>query len=389
MTFPQPISPGYAARWEMARDFGSVRRDERPSGRVYWYVDVRADGRRFKIRRIPVHGGGSIRIGSEEQAQEVLGAIRDALRNQKTPLQAIAPWLGESSALAFSRSWDRFLAAKRTQGTHARQLSAKRLAELEAYRRRGYLEPLEAVPIHMLSYGLLEDWIGWLFARRPALAPKSIANVVHDVGTCLRWLVRRGDLAAAPELPPIRVPDHAPRIPTAETQARILEAIPWRERGLFLARGLMGLRPSEARRARVADWDPDAETLAVMGKGDRYRILPVHDQVAGWIREHVDPRGALAGALLFTRAGGRPWSDSSQRRAWIRACKAVGAVDGAGRHLFPPNEGMRHCWGTEAVNRGVGLDVVGKVLGHTSEKTTRRYARLSTAGLVGVIRREA
>jgi len=63
-------------------------------------------------------------------------------------------------------------------------------------------------------------------------------------------------------------------------------------------------------------------------------------------------------------------------------------VTPAGGVLFAENEGLRHAFGTHAVNRGVGLDRAGAFMGHTSEKTTRRYAKLSTVGLVDVLRPE-
>lgn len=381
------IVAGYAARWEMARSTGTVRLDRRPNGRTYWFVDVYCEGRRHKIRRVPVYGGGWMRITSEESAHEALGAIRDAIRNGKTPTQAIAPFLGNSSQLVFGKRWDAFVESKRRQGQHSRQLSSKRVDELASYRRRGYLEPIIDLPVHTITYGTLEDWVGWIFDSKK-LAPKSVWNVVRDVGTFLNWLERRGDLPQAPELPTIRVPEHAPRIPSATTQSDIIQAIPWADRGLFLARGYMGLRPSEARRALARDWDFDARTLTVRAKGHRFRVLPADDLVAEWVEQHVERQGVLSGALLFARKNGKPWSDSSARRAWERACKAVGAVDSEGLPLFKPNEGLRHAFGTHAVNRGVTLDRAGAFMGHTNPKTTKRYAKLATESLVDVLRRD-
>ena len=62
-------------------------------------------------------------------------------------------------------------------------------------------------------------------------------------------------------------------------------------------------------------------------------------------------------------------------------------MDAAGRPLYRENEGCRHAFATHAVAEGLELDRVRKVLGHTTTKTTERYARLATSGLVGVIRR--
>jgi site-specific recombinase XerD len=64
---------------------------------------------------------------------------------------------------------------------------------------------------------------------------------------------------------------------------------------------------------------------------------------------------------------------------FLAACRAVGVE-------FRPNEALRHAFGTHAVNRGVPLDRTGAYMGHTETKTTKRYAKLDTAGLEDVLR---
>ena len=90
----------------------------------------------------------------------------------------------------------------------------------------------------------------------------------------------------------VRVPEYVPDVPTAAVQERVLEAIPWRLRGVFMARGLMGLRPSEARNVNLSDYwfDPGDERRDVLtvrkSKSNRYRLLPVPAPVSAWVRDH-------------------------------------------------------------------------------------------------------
>jgi integrase len=229
------------------------------------------------------------------------------------------------------------------------------------------------------------------------------------VGTCLRWLAELQEIPAAPKLPRIVVPEHAPRIPTPAEVRSLLDAIPWRLRGQWLARSQLGLRPSEAQRANVADWRfepetfalPDgsdlvAHTLTVRGKGGRVRLLPVPAawELSVWIGEHAEPRDALRGeaAPLFTNPAANAdnpagrWTKASSRRAWLAASRRAGMLD-RGRPRYPENEAMRHAFATHAAAAGVELLRLSEFLGHSDPRTTRRYRKLGAAAFVEVVKR--
>ncbi len=57
-----------------------------------------------------------------------------------------------------------------------------------------------------------------------------------------------------------------------------------------MARGWMGLRPSEARNADLADYwfDPGDENsdILTVRKSNPYRLIPTPSQVSAWAREH-------------------------------------------------------------------------------------------------------
>jgi integrase len=373
----------------VARQIGHVVCDRRSDGAVYWLIDPRIGGRRYRLRGLQTRGGKWIRFRDEASAEDGLEEIRADIRRGLSPLQAISDFLpmGAPETL-FDRHYRRFLEAKRRQGRpgRGRQLSAKRLDELEGHLRRGHLDPLAKTSIQAITYGVLEDWRDALLDR--GLAPKTVRNIVADVGTCLRWLRKRGDLEAIPELPEVSVPEYAPRIPTPAAQDRILKAIPWPKRGAFLARGYMGLRPSEAARANVDDYDFERSLLTVHGKGGRVRYLPADSEVARWIHEHHEPPALLRDASaplspLFPNPDavgpGKRWTPASARRVMLAAMKAT-------KVRFKPNEALRHAFGTGAANRGVPLERVGSYLGHTDTRTTRRYAKLAGESLSDVPR---
>jgi integrase len=373
----------------MARAFGSVE-VENPGGRAYPLIYCRIDGRRYRLRGYQTKGGKRILFRDVAQAQEALEEIRADIRRGLSELQAIADFLPTGAPeMLFQRHYRRFCEAKTRQGRkgRGRQLSEKRVDELRGHERRGHLEPLLSVPIQAITFGVLEDWRDWLFDEKQ-LSPGSIHHLVADVGTCLRWLRKRGDLDGVPELPEVQVGEYAPRIPTPEAQDRLLAEIPWRKRGAFLARGYMGLRPSEAIRANVDDYDFDRDLLTVQGKGGRVRYLPADGEVARWIHDQVEPPPHLRDVTeparpLFAnpdaQGAEKRWTPASARRVMLQAMKAAGLK-------FKPNEALRHAFGTGAANRGIEIERVGHYLGHTDPRTTKRYAKLAGEALVDVPR---
>ena len=338
-----------------------------------------------KLRRIPLPGGKALTMHDEEQAHELLEAIRADIRAGRDPFQAIAPYVRGPETL-FRHHWHRFLAAKREQGTRGRetgrQLSAKRVKELERHEPRGHLAPLLGLPILGLGHGELEDWCGWLFRERN-LAPKTVHHLVADVGTFLRWLEKRGDIPKAARLPEVHVPQYAPKIPPPAHVDAILDKIPRRLAGAFLARGRMGLRPSEAARANVTDWDSERQELTVHGKGGLVRVLPADWEVATWITEHR--AGAFPLEPLFpnpdAHSKDKRWRGTAERKVLLQAMKDAKVPQ------YKPNEALRHAFATNTIGR-VGQELMQPYLGHTDPKTTGRYRKLAPEHLRAVPRQE-
>ncbi len=88
----------------------------------------------------------------------------------------------------------------------------------------------------------------------------------------------------------------------------------------------------------------------------------------------------------------------SLKRPWLQACKAAGLVtvemikgkrkgkDGAPEMLkrYKPTvrlHDLRHSYASHLVSNGVGLQIVGKLLGHVQASTTMRYAHLQDEAL--------
>ena len=398
----------------MAGDVGKVY-PERRGGQIEGYmvavwVGEPGSRQRFKIRHAPLSDGRTwVRITHRKVADAILRVVRERIAAGDPPLAAIAPFLREKAPdLLFRRCWERFCEAKGRQG-HG-QLSDKRLDELEGHRRRGHLDALLELPAHQIGYAQLEELRDHLFDG--GLAAGSVHHVLADIGTCFRWLHRRQEVPRVPPLPSVKIPEHTPRIPSPAQVQQLLDAIPWHLRGQWLARSQLGLRPSEAQRANVADWrfEPEAfrlrdgsemraHTITIRGKGGRVRVLPVPAtwELAVWIDEHREAKDALRGdaaplfanpaADLSENPAGR-WTKASSRRVWLAACRTCSLMESQWTPRFTENESMRHAFATHSVALpGADLALLSELMGHADIRTTRRYRKLGPGAFLEVVKR--
>lgn len=140
--------------------------------------------------------------------------------------------------------------------------------------------------VYYYPHKVLDDWSQALF--KAGLSSGSVHHLVADVGTFLKWLARRQEISHAPELPTIRIRRADPHIPDPITQGRLFAAIPWEVRGVFLARGQHGLRPSEARRARVSDWNAQPQAIRLRDGSElechalSVRAVSKPDEIESW-----------------------------------------------------------------------------------------------------------
>jgi site-specific recombinase XerD len=162
----------------------------------------------------------------------------------------------------------------------------------------------------------------------------------------------------------VKEPDKKPAFLTEEELERVREAmgrLPKHVRLAFETMLWTGLRVSEV--ASLAGEDVIEEEGKVFlrvrsGKGQKERLVPVMDKEIAWelLRLSKEKRkeplfGVKAGTL----------------KDYAYKVKKASGVDFHSHRL-------RHTLATRLLAKGVAIDVVQKVLGHTSINTTRRYA---------------
>ena len=377
------IGADRATKWSLVGELGRIRWERRAKGRAF-YLDFRPYGLVWSNR--------GIRITDRATAERLLQEIRGKVAERDSLESVLADYVPTTAKLNQVPSHlVRWLAVKRRE-MEASSLSPSYFRDLELYSRPGgYFSFFDKCAVHEITYGVLEDFSLELADRN--LSPKSRRNALGAFRSFLGWLKKRGELHELPEFPWPKVNEYEPRILSIEDQDAILEAIPERERGIFLALALLGLRPGEARALDIADYANGWLIVdkAVKGSGSQAPIrgtktgkgkrLPVGEVLEAWITRWVAPATRLTGAPLFVNPRtGQRWTHWALRDQWRAAAARVGVTDA---RLY---EGTKHTMATDAIRRGVSERALQAFLGHSDARSTRRYARFSEHALVAVLR---
>lgn len=138
-----------------------------------------------------------------------------------------------------------------------------------------------------------------------------------------------------------------------------------------------GLRISEALSLKCSD-APVGETLRILGKGSKTRIVPVLPAVREAIAAYVaaQPFALAPDEPLFRAVRGGPLSPRHVQATMQSLRGRLGLSDRATPHA------LRHSFATHLLGAGADLRSIQELLGHASLSTTQKYTAVDAAGLL-------
>ena len=225
----------------------------------------------------------------------------------------------------------------------------------------------------------------------------SIARRLSAVRSFSRWLKRRGLLAdnAAERIPSPRQEKRLPRHLTVDEAFAVVEAPDTstlagkRDRALLELLYASGIRVSELVALDYDDADLSGETVRVLGKGRKERIVPFGLKARGaleaWVaaspkvrRPAAEASAAAGREPLFVNLRGGRLTDRSVRRI-LDAAVATAALQ---RQISP--HVLRHSFATHLLGAGADLRAIQELLGHISLSTTQKYTHASIEQITAI-----
>ena len=262
--------------------------------------------------------------------------------------------------------------SSRTENT----ASARRNVEMN-------LGALATMPVHTVDTAVLRDWADVLLTGRPwadqtPLSPRTVSNLVAQVGGILRRAADDGIITAVPRMPTVKT--GRPKVtrdtlPTVEQVWSMIDANneggngirahPQFARMILTAAG-SGLRATELCLLRIGSVDLGRRELHVvrgLKTSSSRRTVPIGRLVANVLETEIGGRGNPA-APIFTTARGNLWTRSGIANRMIVTRKAAKVPDHITFHSF------RHFYVSMLIADGRSPTTVAAYIGHRSASFT-------------------
>lgn len=150
-----------------------------------------------------------------------------------------------------------------------------------------------------------------------------------------------------------------------------------RDKALILLLFDCGLRASEVCSLSVDDLCWTEQTMRVLGKGSRERLVPFGQSVKQVLTQYLLRRGQLETNALFVNCYGESVDRHRIGKIVQRRCEKAGIT---GVRCSPHT--LRHTFAVTYLRGGGDLFSLQKILGHSDLTMTRRYTELSESDVI-------
>jgi len=236
------------------------------------------------------------------------------------------------------------------------------------------------------NYSQIRSWIIKLVDD--GISNRSINRKTSALNSYYKFLLKIGDISINPltQHKALKTSKKV-QIPFSEKEiAQVLEAVNFdqsyegvRDKLIIELFYSTGIRRIELVQLKLTDFDSTQQTLKVLGKRKKERIIPLLNSVSSTIKSFLIERLKLerindTDHLLLTKKGDKIYETLVYRIINNYFSKASSKVKKS-PHI------LRHSFATHLLNQGADLNAVKELLGHSSLAATQIYTHSSIAEL--------
>ncbi len=249
------------------------------------------------------------------------------------------------------------------------------------------IETFEIVRMEEAQHPHLRSWVVHLMDS--GLTPRSVNRKIVSIKSFFKFLQRREQIETNPasRLKSLRVPKDLPNFVKETEMDNLLDHLTFsedfsgeRDKLLINLLYATGIRLSELIGIKTESINHYDGTVKVLGKRNKERIIPLHQEVLEQIRMYVSRRAEINPAsdkLLITDSGNDlyPQFVYSTVKNYL---SQVTTLSKTSPHV------LRHTFATHLLNKGADLNAVKDLLGHASLASTQVYTHNSIEKLKAV-----
>jgi integrase/recombinase XerC len=238
-----------------------------------------------------------------------------------------------------------------------------------------FLNSLGNPSINQLKATHVRAWMSDMMQHN--IAPRSIHRKISSLRALVKHLRKDGIIDHDPliKISVPKTPKHLVKDIPAEDLKNMFERFPWnevehgeRDRLLLLLFYTSGMRLSELVGLKTSDVDLSRNTLRVLGKRNKVRLIPLHDEGIDLLKIYVTK---IERGYLFTLESGEPLYPVFVYRLVNKYLKLFSHASKTSPHV------LRHSFATHMLNNGANLMAIKDILGHANLSATQVYTKNS------------
>jgi len=226
--------------------------------------------------------------------------------------------------------------------------------------------------IHEISFQIIRTWIASLLEN--GINPRSVNRKISTLKTYFKFLIREGELIENPMMKVV-APKSKKRLPIfiEEDQiASLLNEVQF-EIGFIGQRNKLiielfyvtGIRLSELINIKISDVDFNNQSIKVLGKRNKERIIPLSSNVVNDLNNFIENN--QQNKYLFTNLDGKKLYTKLVYRLVNKYIGKISSVNKKSPHI------LRHTFATHMLNNGADINAIKELLGHANLSATQVY----------------
>ena len=226
--------------------------------------------------------------------------------------------------------------------------------------------------INEISFQIIRTWIASLLEK--GINPRSVNRKISTLKTYFKFLIREGELVENPMMKVV-APKSKKRLPVfiEEDQiASLLNEVQFEEGFVGQRNKLIielfyvtGIRLSELINIKISDVDFNNQSIKVLGKRNKERIIPLSSNVVNDLNIFIENN--QQNKYLFTNLEGDKLYNKLVYRLVNKYIGEISSVNKKSPHI------LRHTFATHMLNNGADINAIKELLGHANLSATQVY----------------